>query len=572
MIKDLAHFVMVAQGKAMADVVIKDANVYQSFLGTFTRGDIAIDQGHVAGIGSYEGHETIDAHGRYATPSFIDGHVHIESSMLCPREFARAVVPLGTLTVVTDPHEIANVAGVAGIRYMMDAAKNLPMDTYFMLPSCVPSTPLEDSGATLSAAELRPLLDEPMVLGLAEFMNVPGVLLCDAQAYQKLTMKDDLKIEGHAPGVMGSDLSGYAAAGITSDHECVTADEARARLAAGMYLEIREGSAARNYRALSPVIDEHTAPYCLLVTDDRHPADILERGHINSIVRDAVKSGLDLGVAINMATINPACYFGLRDTGVIAPHYHADILLFDDLESFVPSLVMRRGKVVAEKGGLVCTMPEINHGLIEDSVRLAPFSASDLVIHLPGGKANVMELVPHQLITKKAVMDVKTENGLAVADAEHDILKLAVFERHHATGQVGRALVKGFGLKAGAIASTVGHDSHNLTVIGASDVDMIAAARELERIHGGFAIARDGKVLGSLALPIGGLMTTSDARYVASEAAKLVKIGRDLGVNEAYDPLMTLAFLSLPVIPALKLTDRGLVDVTAGRIISVAAE
>lgn len=571
MIADLERFTAVAQGKAPAELVIRGAKVYQSFTGTFADGDIAIDQGYIAGLGGYVGRETIAAEGRYALPGFIDGHIHIESSLLSPREFARAVVPIGTTAVVTDPHEIANVAGISGIRYMMNASRNLPLDTFFMLPSCVPATALEDGGARLSAEDLAPLLDEPQVLGLAEMMNVPGVLAGDPTVYEKLTMRWGLQIEGHAPGLLGKPLMAYAAAGISSDHECVTAEEGWARLAAGMYLEIREGSAAHNLTALRPILNERTAPFCLFVTDDRHPADILERGHINSIVKSAVDAGVPLSAAINMATVNPARYFGLKERGVLAPHRIADILLFDGDGSWRPSHVLKSGVLAAREGRLLLGMPEAEDTELRHTVHIAPVEQADLVIPLPSGKAHVIGLVPGQLLTEKLTLLVKTEEGRAVADPERDILKLAVIERHHATGRIGLGLLSGYGLKRGAVASTVGHDSHNLIVAGADDADMVIAIREIQRIGGGFVIAAGGEVLASLPLPIGGLMTSRDAHAVAQDNAYLIHTARRLGVSDGCDPLMTLAFLSLPVIPALKLTDRGLVDVGTGKFLLVDA-
>lgn len=572
MVKDLERFVAVAQGKHPAALVVRDARIYQSFAGQFRKGDIAIEQGYIAGLGDYRGQDTIDAAGRYALPGFIDGHVHIESSLLSPAEFARAVVPTGTTTVVTDPHEIANVAGLTGIRYMMAAAEHLPLDTFFTLPSCVPATEMEDSGARLTAADLEPLLDDPRVLGLAEMMNVPGVLSGAPVVYDKLTMRRGMRIEGHAPGLMGKALMGYAAAGISSDHECVTAQEGQARLEAGMYLQIREGSAARNFSALRPVVNEHTAPFCMFVTDDRLPADILARGHINSILKSAVEAGLPLSLAVNMATVNPARYFGLKERGVLAPNRLADILLFDGDGSWRPFLVLKSGAMVAREGRLLVGMPTADFPALLKTVNIAPVSRRDLMISLPHKRAHVIGLVPHQLLTEKRVVEVKTEQGMAVADPARDILKLAVIERHHATGRVGMGLLQGYGLKRGAIASTVGHDSHNIIVVGANDEDMLTAIRELERIEGGFAIAAGGEVLASLALPIGGLMTPQDARTVAEENDWLTQTARQLGVSEEYDPLMTLAFLSLPVIPELKLTDRGLVDVSSGKILPVDAE
>lgn len=571
MIEDLERFTAVAQGKAPAELVIQGAKIYQSFTGTFAAGDIAIDQGYIAGLGDYAGRETIAAEGRYALPGFIDGHIHVESSLLSPGEFARAVVPTGTTAVVTDPHEIANVAGIPGIRYMMNASRNLPLDTFFMLPSCVPATELEDGGAHLLAKDLAPLLDEPRVLGLAEMMNVPGVLAGDPVVYDKLMMRHGLQIEGHAPGVLGKPLMAYAAAGISSDHECVTAEEGWARLAAGMYLEIREGSAAHNLAALRSVINEQTAPFCLFVTDDRHPADILERGHINSIVKSAVEAGVSLSAAINMATVNPARYFGLKERGVLAPHRIADILLFDGHGSWRPSHVLKSGVLAAREGSLLLGLPETEDEMLYHTVHIAPVEKENLAIPLPSGRAHVIGLVPGQLLTEKLTLPVKTEEGRAVADPERDILKLAVVERHHATGRIGLGLLSGYGLKRGAVASTVGHDSHNLIVAGADDEDMVTAIREIQRIGGGFAIAAGGEVLASLPLPIGGLMTSRAAREVARDNAWLIQTARRLGVGEGCDPLMTLAFLSLPVIPALKLTDRGLVDVEVGKFLPVDA-
>ncbi|MCR5559478.1 adenine deaminase [Schwartzia sp. (in: firmicutes)] len=572
MIKDLKRFVRVAQGLEPAELVIKNARVFRSLLGDFVDADIAIDQGHIAGIGEYEGRDYVYADGRYAIPGFIDGHVHIESSMLCPPEFARAVVPLGTTAVITDPHEIANVAGIEGIRYMMESAKQLPLSVYFTLPSCVPATPLEDNGAVLTAEDLEPLLDEPNVLGLAEFMNVPGILNGDDEVYKKLTMRDNLLIEGHAPGLIGKELMAYSAAGVVSDHECVTSEEAELRLAAGIDVEIREGTAATNFEAIHTVINDRTAAHCIFVTDDRHPADLLRRGHINSIVRSAVKDGIPVHQAINMASLSAARHFGLRDRGMIAPRYRADFALYDDLVNFVPAKVFYNGVLVAEEGKLRVSMPEKVPPAILDSVHLASVSKKDFEIPVSGTKANVIGLVPHQLVTEKRVIDVAVKDGLAVQDTARDILKLAVFERHHASGKSACALLQGFGLMRGAIASTVGHDSHNLIVIGADDDDMLAAVHEIERIHGGIAIVEKGKVLNSMPLPIAGIMSTGDAENISFDAEEMVSCARKLGVREEYDPLMTLAFMSLPVIPALKLTDRGLVDVERFEIIPVDAE
>ncbi len=569
---DKEKFVRIARGEEAAELVLKNANVFFSFTGEFGRGDIAIADGRIAGIGQYQGKNELDLTGKYITPGFLDGHVHIESSMLSPAEFANAVVPTGTTTVIADPHEIANVAGLSGIRYMLQATENLPLNVYFMLPSCVPATPLEDSGAVLLAEDLAPLLKEPRVLGLAELMNVPGVLYGDPDVYAKLAMVADGRTDGHAPGLSGRDLMAYAAAGVGSDHECVNGQEALERLRAGMYLLVREGSAAKNLRALLPIITSYTAPFCCFVTDDRHPADLLQEGHINHMVRKAVNLGLPIPIALQMATINTARYFGLRDIGAIAPNYRADLLVFDNLKDWQPELVFKNGRLTAEKGKMKCPGKEIPSADIEHTMHVAPIKKEQLRIPMQGTWANVIGLIPEQILTKKLQIAVRTIQGEAVSDPEYDVLKLAVFERHHMTGKCSMALVQGFGLKHGAIASTVSHDSHNLIIIGVSDDDILLAARELENIGGGVAVVDHGKVLGSLALPIGGLMSNRGAREVSKELAALKQLAYALGIRDCYDPFLTLAFLSLPVIPSLKLTDVGLVDVDAFKFIPVAAE
>lgn len=570
--KDLKRLVRTAQGIEAADLVLKNAEVFHAFTGEFIKCDIAITDGYVAGLGTYKGEREIDLSGRYVTPGFLDGHVHIESSMMSPREFSRAVIPTGTTTVVADPHEIANVAGVAGIQYMLDATENLPMNVYVMLPSCVPATPLEDSGAKLEAADLKPFLSHPRVLGLAELMNVPGVLNGDDMVYAKLQLAEHYLVDGHAPGLTGHPLMGYAAAGIHTDHECATKEQAMERLRAGMYVLIREGTAVKNLRALLPIVNADTSSFCCFAADDKIPAELLTEGYINDMVRIAIKEGIPVATALQMATINTARCFGLRDVGAIAPHYKADILVFDDLDSWKPSMVFKDGELAAEHGVMLLDPPDVSAEKIEHSMHLAPLQMEQLRMPLPGGEANVIGLIPYQILTKKFRLKVKTVKGEAVSDPENQILKLAVFERHHASGQTGLGLVKGFGLQRGALASTIAHDSHNLIVIGASDDDMMLAARELERIGGGIAIAVDGEIAGSLALPIAGLMSKEGAETVAQEVGNLIAKAHALGVCEYYAPFLTLAFLSLPVIPELKLTDRGLVDVNAFQFVSLQAK
>ena len=568
----LRRLVQVARGDIKAELVIKNAQVFHAELGEFLPGDIAIEGKRIAGIGSYEGEKEIDAAGRYALPGFIDAHVHIESSMLSPAEYARAVVPLGTTTIVADPHEIANVAGLNGLDYMSRAAEGLPLDIFYMLPSCVPATQLEDSGARLCASELAPYLERKNFIGLAEMMNYPGVLFGDEQVYDKLQMSERAVVDGHAPQLSGRGLQAYAAAGIRSDHECSTAEEARQRLAAGMYLQIREGTAARNLRELLPVVNSCTMPFCVFAVDDCHPAELLGEGDMNRILSRAVLQGLPAAWAINMATINPARCYGLRFRGQLAPHFRADVLLVDSLVDFRPSMVIKDGQPVAENGRLLVELPELHSESLEDTVHLPELSAADLALPCASGRAHIIGLVDRQIITEHLELEVPTVDGCAVADPAKDILKLAVFERHHGTGTRGLGLVKGYGLRRGAVAATVAHDSHNLIVIGANDADMLLAARTLAEVHGGLCVAADGEVKGVLPLEIGGLMSNACAKETAARLDEVLRAARELGIAESCDPFLTLAFLSLPVIPSLKLTNRGLVDVEQFKIIPVAVE
>jgi len=568
----LKNLIMTAKGERKAELVLKNAEVFHVFTGEFIKGDIAIVEGRIAGIGNYEGEQEIDLRGKYVTPGFIDGHIHLESSMLSPLEFARAVVPAGTTTVIADPHEIANVMGMAGIRYLLDATEDLPLNVYMMLPSCVPATHLENSGAKLLAADLAELINHPRILGLGEMMNYPGVLSADPMVLDKIRLAKHKKIDGHAPGLSGNDLMAYAAAGVQSDHECVTPQQAMEKLRAGMYIMIREGSAAKNLRPLLPMINAYTSQFCCFAADDRHPADLISEGHINHMVKVAVEEGIPVATALQMATINSARYFHLEDTGAIAPKYKADLLVFDDLEEWKPCMVFKDGVVVAKnKEALFDTMAKIPVD-IERTMHLAPIDPAKLKIAACGDTARVIGLVPHQIITKNLIMKVPVHCGCVMADASQNLLKLAVFERHHATGNIGVGLVQGFGLKKGAIASTIAHDSHNLIAIGDCDEDIILAAKELERIQGGLAIVAGGKVLGSLALPIAGLMSDQSVTFVEERLSFLKKIAHELGIYDYYDPFLTLAFLALPVIPELKLTDLGLVDVNAFALVPVMVE
>ena len=561
------HLIRVAQGLEPADLVLKNAEVFHVYTGEFILCDIAIADGYIAGTGSYFGIEEIDMEGRYITPGFIDAHVHIESSMLTPYQFAKAALPCGVTTIVTDPHEIANVCGAKGIQYMLDATEQLPLNVYFMLPSCVPATDFEDSGAVLLAEDLEPFMEHPRVLGLAEVMNAPGVLQQDENVMAKLDMAGKGRIDGHAPGLTSSQLMGYAAAGITTDHECITKEQALDRLRAGIKVMLREGTAAKNMRSLLPTVNPDTAPYFMFCADDKIPAELLDSGYINYMVKTAIEEGVSVANALQIATINAARHYGIKDAGAILPGRRADLLVFDNLDEWKPRQVYKDGRLAVDNGRLLQEGRNCDSSSLEHTVNLATVTVESFRLPLKTEMANVIGLVPYQIVTNKAALSVKRVDGCAVSDVENDILKLAVLERHHATGNIGLGLVKGFGLKRGALASTVGHDSHNLIVIGTNDEDMLAAVQELQRIGGGICIAEDGQIRGVLPLPVGGLMTNEPALMVAKQQAEMIALAREMGVPEFYSPFLTLAFLSLPVIPSLKLTDRGLVDVDSFKFI-----
>jgi len=556
---DLERVISVARGEAAADLVIEGGNVVNVFSGDIHAADVAIAAGRVVGFGPYRGNERIDARGLFVAPGFIDAHIHLESTLLTPREFARVVVPLGTTTVVADPHEIANVLGLDGISYMMEASHDLPLSVFFMLPSCVPATELETAGARLGARQLAALIGHPRVLGIAEVMNYPGVLSKDPEVLAKLGLAHGKRIDGHAPGLGGRDLNAYVGAGIKSDHECTTAEEALEKLRAGMHVFLREGSVARNLEALLPVVGPANAVRCGLVSDDRYPTDLVEQGHVNFLLARAVALGLAPLTAIQLVTINPAKYFFLADLGALSPGYRADVVLLEDLVEFRPRMVLKNGRKVARDGRLSIELPApvpIPRG----AVNIGWSRMRGLGLPAAAEKVKVIELVPAQLLTRRLVLPATVREGLAVADIERDLLKLAVVERHRGTGNLGIGFLRGLGLRAGAIASTVAHDSHNIVVAGTNDEDMLAAIKQVEHMQGGLAAIKDGEVLESLALPIAGLMSDQPIDAVAGAVRRLLEVARDLGSTHPH-PFMALSFLALPVIPALRLTDRGLVDV-----------
>ena len=556
----MSNIINVARGFEKADLVIKNANIVNVLSEEIHKADIAIVDGIIAGIGeNYSGEKEIDIQGAYVTPSFIDGHVHLESTMMLPSEFAKVALPAGTTTVIIDPHEISNVLGLHGISFMHEAVKNLPLDVYTMLPSCVPATPFETSGFDLNSYDLSLLIDKPWVLGLAEMMNFPGVLNQDNNVMAKLELAKSRGkcIDGHAPYLHGKDLCAYIASGVKSDHECTTPDEAVEKLRLGMYVMIREGTAAKDLDALMPVLKTCNTRKCIFVTDDRHPADLKE--HINGMVRRAVEAGVDPVKAVQIASLNTAEYFGLKNLGAIAPGYKADLLILPDLKTFKPDLVIKNGVVAAENGKLIAELPENEALAVRNSVNVRWITPEDFRIEANGSKVTALEVIPHQLITKSVVSKVKIEDGNAVSNIDNDTLKICVIERHRATGNIGKGFVKGFNLKCGAIASTVAHDSHNMIVIGTNDADMYAAAVALIKCKGGKVVVKDGEVISELPLPIAGLMSDRDFDYVVNKCEELNKTAHSIGCK-IEDPFMTMGFLSLPVIPELKVTDKGVFD------------
>jgi len=556
----LEELIQVARGEVEVDLLLKNAQVVNVFSGDIHRTSVAISHTRVVGLGEYRARKVIDLEGRYVAPGLIDGHVHIESSMVSIPEYARTVVPHGTTTVIIDPHEIANVLGLDGIRYMLESSKGNPLSVYVMIPSCVPATHLETTGAALTADDIAPLLQDRWVIGLGEMMNYPGVLFRDPQVLAKLEAARGKRIDGHAPGLSGRDLAAYVAAGIGSDHECTTVDEAREKLRLGLRIMIREGSAARNLRDLLPLVTPENSRRCMFATDDRHPGDLINEGHIDHLVRTAISLGLEPVTAIQMATLNAAEYFRLNDKGAIAPGRRADLIVFEDLRDFKVEMVFRGGELVARDGAMVSPTREPSSIALRSSVNVAPLRIEDFRIEARGSRARVIGIVPRQLITEQLFEEPRMQDGVVVADPENDILKLAVIERHLASGNVGLGLVKGLGLKRGAIASSVAHDSHNIIVAGTTDEDMLAAVDEIVRMRGGLAVVRDGRRLTSLPLPIAGLMSDRPMGDVDRAMKALLAAASEMG-SSLDDPFMTLSFLALPVIPTLKLTDKGLVNV-----------
>lgn len=558
----LERRIAVARGEEPADLVLRNARLVNVLSGEVHPADVAIWGGYIVGLGEgYEGQEEQDLGGRHLCPGFLDGHLHLESTLLQVAEFARTVVPHGTTAVVLDPHEIANVAGVAGIRYLLDSSEGAACTVYVMLPSCVPATDMETSGAVLTADDLDPLLEHPRVLGLGEVMNYPDVLSRAPEVLRKVRLAAGRPVDGHAPGLSGRDLNAYLAAGIRSDHECTTLEEAREKLRRGMAIMLREGTTAHNLRDLLPLVTPANARRFLLVSDDRHPDDLLDHGHMDHSLRLAIASGLDPVVAVQMATRNPAEYFGLRDLGAVAPGYRADLVVLDDLHEVRVSQVYQDGRLVAQDGHLLPSAPQPPRVHLGNTMRV-DWHRVDFQVPAQGRRVRVIQVLPDQILTRALVEEARVEDGLALADPGRDLLKLAVVERHHATGNMALGFARGFGLRRGALASTVGHDAHNLVVVGVDEADMLLAARHLGDLGGGFAAVANGQVLADLPLPIGGLMSDQPVETVRKGMDRLLAVAREVLGSPLPNPFMTLSFVALAVIPELRLTDQGLVDVT----------
>ncbi|MCX6009455.1 MAG: adenine deaminase [Chloroflexi bacterium] len=563
----LAKLISVARGDAPADLLLKNAKIINTFVGIIEEGNVAIYGDRIAGLGNYhKAKEIIDLKGSYLAPGLINGHTHIESSMLHPAQYAQAVVPRGTSTVITDLHEITNVAGFDGIKFVLDWAQKLPLDMFFMAPSCVPATHMETSGAEITAQDIKRALKLPNVIGLGEMMNFPGVISGNKEVLKKIAAAQGKVIDGHAPGVTNKRLNAYLAAGIGSDHESTALEEGREKLRRGMHLMIREGSSEKNLDTLLPLVNDRTFSRCLFVVDDRSCSDLLSEGDIDAVVRKAIQKGLEPVRAIQLATINTAEYFRLYDRGGIAPGYTANLITITDLSQLEIDMVFYKGRLVATAGKYLMSTLNTSAKELTDTVRIKPFGIEALKLTTSGESLPVIEIIPGQIVTKRRIERVKAKDGVVMPDLQEDILKLAVVERHKASGNIGLGLVKGFGLKRGALASSIAHDSHNIVAVGTNDPDIFTAIKEIERLQGGLVVCVDGKILAALPLPIAGLLSPEPLEAVVKKSEKVGKNASGLG-NIPPAPFALLSFIALPVIPELRLTDMGLVDVLEFKLI-----
>ena len=564
-----ARLIAVARGDAPPDLVIEGARVLSVYTREWLEGEVAVADGRIAGIGSYDGGERVDARGMHLVPGLIDAHVHLESSKLTPAEFARAVVPHGTTAVVCDPHEIANVLGRPGVEWMLEATEALPLDVFVMAPSCVPASAFESPGCPLGVEDMEAILRHPRALGVAEMMNFPGVIAGDPEQLARLGIDGASHVDGHAPGVTGRALDAYVAAGIRSDHEATTYEEALAKRRRGMWVLLREASNAHNLRDLLPLVRDHGPQHCAFCTDDREPDFLYREGHIDHMCRVAVAEGIAPEDALVMATLHAARCHGLMDRGAVAPGLRADLVLLEDLQAFHPAAVYKDGVLVAAGGRAEPFASPPIPDRVKGTVRCAPLGDGAFAIPSEPAAVRVIEIVPGQLITHAREEPPPLLDGRVVADPARDLAKIAVVERHHATGRIGLGLVRGFGLRSGAFASTVAHDAHNIVVVGTTDADMTACTERLQEIGGGIIVARDGAVRGELALPVAGLLSDAPVEQVVERLEALQAMLREQGVADRA-PFMTLSFLALSVIPSLKITDRGLVDVDRFELVPLA--
>ena len=561
--QNFTHLIGVAKGEIPADLLIKNAQVVNVFIGKIFTSNVAIAGKYIAGIGDYQtGKQIIDAKNLYLIPGLMDAHIHLESTLLTPSAFARAVISHGTTSIFIDPHEIANVLGIKGINYMLKATENLPLNVFILVPSCVPATNLETSGASIPAEKIAKLLQHPRVVGLAEMMNFPGVINADKTVLAKIKVTHEAKkiIDGHAPLLLKKPLQAYVSVGIDSDHETTQLDEAIEKLEAGMWLMLRQGTAAKNLLSLLPAINSFTVHRCLLCCDDKEPTDLQEQGHIDHLIKLAIKAGINPIWAIKMATINCAQRFGIKRLGAIAPGYRADLILVKNLNDFQIETVIKNGKVIFEEGTLKVSLSPYIEPEVTNTVHLKDISPDDFRIFVQGEKVRVIGLLPDQIITKHLIKEVTKNREEIVADLEQNIIKIAVIERHHATGNIGLGLISGLGLKKGAIASSVSHDSHNIVVAGVNNQDMYIAVKAVEKMQGGFVLVENEMVKAGLALPIAGLISPLSAQEVGFHMKTLCQEAKNLGISLP-NPFLTLSFVALPVIPELRLTDKGLVDV-----------
>ncbi len=569
--REVQHKLSIARGERPAELLFKNAQLINVLSGEIYPTDVAVDDGRVIGLGEYEARQTIDLQGAYLAPSLIDGHFHVESSMLTMPEFARAVVPHGTGVVVIDPHEYANVLGLDGIRYVLQSSKDLPVDFFIMLPSCVPATPFETSGARLTADDLKLMIADERIAGVAELMNYPGVYLGEESELAKIRAGKGKNIDGHAPGLTGRNLNAYVLAGVRSDHESTELAEAREKLRLGMHLLLREGSTERNLATLVPLVNHHNSYNCSFATDDKLAGDLVTEGHIDHCVRKAIGLGMPAMVALQIATINTARHYRLRNFGAIAPRFWADFIVIDDLHNFTVRQTYKKGILVAEQGRYLAGEPaKVPPPRSTMNLRYNP-AAGFAVRSEQRATIRVIEIVPNQIVTRETIETVEVEDGRIESDPERDILKLVVLERHHATGNVGIGFVRGFNLRAGALGSTVAHDAHNIVVVGVNDAEIIRAIEELKEMQGGQVAVLKGKVAAKLPLPIAGLVSECRLDEVIQRTEQLNMAARAAGCDLAA-PFMTLSFLSLSPIPQLKLTDQGLIDAVRMRRTSLMVE